>query len=300
VQKHVHYIKGLLDPEKPLFCIRHDGAPVSSDSLNVHISQEVRVIRPQDLEMRQDTAFINGKKLWHSPSNVPVEQWFTEIRQEDWISLEPAIAHQLCLTPLNDLRTIFLVNDKRLLGILLQELTNMVRRGVLSNSEATFLGQSIPETHLPNSKGVRELWEASKSNPAIKDDYIIKLDRSEGGKNIDLGRNLTQEDWLYRLQKLSRSEPLLPSDKPAIVQRLVDQKFYDIVRHEVRGQTGNEIAKLHLIGSCFLIQMQHFVEGLWSVGLDGRLALDPENPGIFMCGARLPDWELCNEDETDS
>ncbi|CZR44350.1 uncharacterized protein FPRO_14108 [Fusarium proliferatum ET1] len=294
-------LMALFNPDKPLYSIRDKWPGADSKILSaVNVTRgrpPVEAVRPQDLEVRPDETSPTGYALWDKATNRLLEQWFVEMLQEEYAELEPAVARQLSMTPLNDLRTVFIVHDKRLLGIIPEELPNMVSRGVLTAEEADIVADGIVQTINPGSKGLQKLLLESKSDPNVRDNYIYKPCRDGMGHGIDLGRNLTQEAWLERLEKLANPDILRPHDNAAVIQRLVDHNWYDVVRHEVSTDDGPRPNKFHLIGSMFMFQNREFYPSTWRMGLETHLGITSDKPGLVMAMVHQPDWPVGEDQE---
>ncbi|KAH6898057.1 hypothetical protein B0T10DRAFT_543095 [Thelonectria olida] len=292
------------DPSKPLYCVREKWPGVDSSVLlptyTARTKQPTGVVRPADLELRPDETSPTGYALWDRSTSTLMEQWFVEMLQDEWASLDPAVARQLALTPLNDLRTVLLVHDKRLLGILVEEIPGMVSRGVLTAEEGDIVAAGIAETIIPGSAPLQTLLRESTADPAVKDSYVYKPCRDGSGRGVELGRNLSQAEWLARLSRLASADVLRPHQHPAVIQRLVDHHWYDVVRHEVPGVTGPEPQKFHLIGSMHVFQSRRFNCGPWRLGLETHLGMDSESPGLMMSSVRLPEWLMCTENEDEA
>ncbi|KAF4964608.1 hypothetical protein FSARC_7514 [Fusarium sarcochroum] len=298
------HVMAMFDPDKPLFSIRDKWPGADSKLLSTFNAaqgrQSIDVVRPQDLELRPDDSSPTGSALWDKATNTHLTQWFAEMLQDEWEELDTAVARQLSLTPLNDLRTVFIVHDKRLLGIIPEELPNMVARGVLTAEEAEIVASGIIETINPGSTAVQKLLRESIADPNVRKDYIYKPCRDGMGKGIDLGRNLSQEDWLERLEKLANPDVLRPHQDAAVIQRLVDHYWYDLVRHEVPSDNGAEPNKFHLIGSMFMFQSRRFLPGTWRMGLETHLGIASDKPGLVMAMAHQPDWPVGSDQEKES
>ncbi|KAF4500734.1 hypothetical protein FAGAP_3016 [Fusarium agapanthi] len=143
----------------------------------------------------------------------------------------------------------------------------MVSRGVLTAEEAEFVADGIIQTINPWSEGLQNLLRNSKSDPNLKNKYIYKLCRDGMGHGIELGKNLTQKAWLEHLEKLANPDVLRPHDDAAVIQRLVDHDWYDVVRHEVSTDDGPHPNKFHLIGSMFMFQIASSIPllGVWAL-----------------------------------
>jgi hypothetical protein len=95
----------------------------------------------------------------------------------------------------NDLRTIFLVNDKRILGIILQELEALVsKHRIHSQEQDEILRQGIVPTILPGSQELKDLIDKSRKGIVEKDKFIIKPCRGSRGAGHLLGEVLSSEE----------------------------------------------------------------------------------------------------------
>lgn len=79
-----------------------------------------------------------------------------ELHQHEMLALGYEMLQQLSLRCFNDMRTLLLVHDKRMLGIVLEELDALVARNVLLPSEANVLQRGICPTILPGSTNMAQ------------------------------------------------------------------------------------------------------------------------------------------------
>ncbi|PTD07366.1 hypothetical protein FCULG_00006087 [Fusarium culmorum] len=297
-------LMSMFDPEKPLFTIRGDWPGADSKTLsgaNVRRNRPpVEAVDPKNLEVREDKLSPTGLSLWDKSTDTHVRQWIIEMLQEEYATLEPAVAQQLARSPLNDLRTVFIVHDKRLLGIIPEELPGMVARGVLTAEEAGIVAAGIAHTINPGSEGLQTLIKESEANPDVRTGYIYKPCRDGMGHGIELGRNMTQEAWLERLKKLATPDVLRPHDHAAVIQKLVDHKWYDMVRHEVASDDGAKPNKFHIIGSFFMFHNQKYYAAPWRMGLETHLGITGDKLGVVMAMVRQPDWPVGYDQEEES
>ncbi|GAM88162.1 hypothetical protein ANO11243_061930 [Dothideomycetidae sp. 11243] len=294
-------IMSCFDSSKPLFIVRDQWPGVDSKVLEkaytARTAQATRVVRPSDLEVCHDEGSPTGFALWHAPEGERMEQWLCEMVQAEWAVLPELVARQLALTPLNDIRTIFLIHDKRILGILTDELSGMSARGVLTAQEANILRASIPETLIPGSKQLQKVLHNCKNDQSLKNSYIYKPCRDGSGRGVELGRNLSQEEFIARVEKLHDAQPIQSDQGPAVLQRLVEHNWYNIVRHEVPGKPGPEPQKFHLIGSMFMWDCQHFHLGPWRLGAETHLGLAT---GVVMSAMKRPNFYSLDEKTEES
>ncbi|GAM33643.1 hypothetical protein TCE0_011r00701 [Talaromyces pinophilus] len=254
---------------------------------------DVVQIGPSQLQLEKDDSSPTGWSLYaniggasgddeHTSSTgglLKVEQCALELFQEEFADINPTSLKQLAMCSVNDFRTIFLLHDKRILGIVLDEIANLVKRNVFSPDEGRILRDGIAETLIPGSNALKQLLEETKQDPLAKNEWIVKPVRDASCNGIRLGVDIEQDEWLSLLERLS-SRALYPaSDDAYVVQRLVKHGKYDIVRHDV---SVAKTEQFHLIGSCHMINSQSLVFGPWRIGDKVHVGLGPDARGIVM------------------
>ncbi|PQE30842.1 Taurine catabolism dioxygenase protein [Rutstroemia sp. NJR-2017a WRK4] len=205
------------------------------------------------------------------PSQVALElhQWEIESMGEEMLkALAP-----LCL---NDLRTIYLVHDKRMLGIVLQELESLVEMNVLTTAEAELLRKGIVPTILPGSPELKELIQISHSGSRVKDDYVLKLTSSGKGKGIIFGTDISDDEWMELLGGLSNQ---FVSGSNYVVQRLITQPKFDVI---VSSKDGRPVKQHNsLVGTFMMADGQHLGIACWRTGPERICAIS--HGGAWMC-----------------
>ncbi|KAF7557975.1 hypothetical protein G7Z17_g267 [Cylindrodendrum hubeiense] len=175
-----------------------------------------RLITPADLRLLPDPQSKSGFRLCcvvrsngglvplTSPAFITTEgevveeihQVGLELHQRELMGLEPEMLRQVSLRCFNDMRTILLVHDKRMLGIVKQELRSLVARKVLTPAQSQVLDKGIVDTILPASPELENILQASKDSPDVKDKYILKPIRGGKGAGIVFGDEITPEEWI--------------------------------------------------------------------------------------------------------
>lgn len=202
-----------------------------------------RLITPSDLRLLADPASKTGYRLCCTAENGVAtddgtvtngsEVWETihqvglELHQHELAALEPEMLRQISLRCFNDMRTILLVHDKRMLGIVRQEIPQLVCRGVLTPAQAECLHRGIVETIIPGSEPLRNLIDASEAAPQLRSGYILKPIRSGKGDGIVFGDDVTAEEWVSTLKGLV--SPAVVPGVTCVVQRRVVPRLYDLV-----------------------------------------------------------------------
>ncbi|KAI0448763.1 hypothetical protein F5B21DRAFT_509847 [Xylaria acuta] len=171
------------------------------------------------------STFINSK----GEIVEEIQQVGLELHQHELFALSQDMLRQVSLCCFNDLRTILLVHDKRMLGIVKQELQPLVRAQVLTPDQARVLDEGIVDTFIPGSPQLHSLLQNSISSPNLKDEYVLKPIRSGKGAGIIFGEDIAPDEWKSVLRNLQSQAPF--TEKTYVVQRRVKQCLYDLVLH---------------------------------------------------------------------
>jgi hypothetical protein len=133
--------------------------------------QEMRIISPSDLRLTEDldspTGYHLSCTIKDSEELERVWQISLDIVQAEILELSPEILREVARICINDLRSIFLLHDKRFLGIILEEIGNLSEQGVVDLKEARLLRESIAPTYIPGSAA----WLEAISSPSAKGDW---------------------------------------------------------------------------------------------------------------------------------
>lgn len=221
------------------------------------------VVKAVDDSASQTSTFTNdiGEILQE------IHQVGLELHQRELLALEPEMLRQLSLRCFNDMRTILLVHDKRMLGIVKQELAHLTEQGVLTLAQAETLDRGIVDTILPGSTELGRLLRSSRELPGLKDQYILKPIRSGKGNGIAFGEDLTSAEWVSKLENL-RCPELEARKRLYVVQRKVKQLLYDVV---LRGS--GEKVKYPLIGTYHSTAGEYLGLGVWRSSADRICAI---------------------------
>ncbi|THV54928.1 hypothetical protein BGAL_0017g00220 [Botrytis galanthina] len=221
---------------------------------------------------------LNDSRLV-SPEGEIIEQVYQvalELHQWEIESMGQEMLKALAPLCLNDLRTIFLVHDKRMLGIVLQELESLVGMKVLTTAEAELLRKGIVPTILPGSPELKELIQISHSRSYVKDDYVLKLTGSGKGKGIIFGTDISDDEWMDLLGGLSKQ---FVSGSNYIVQRLITQPKFDVI---VSSKDGRPVKQHNnLVGTFMMADGQHLGTACWRTGPERICAIS--HGGAWMC-----------------
>ncbi|CAF1280194.1 unnamed protein product [Rotaria sordida] len=196
-QKYSNLIETIIklskfDTTKPMFILKS-----KEHGYDIHLfqqywtkkySQPCLFINPKQLK-------IENKKLFDNNTNYSIEQFIFELHQDEILQLSDEILELFIknnqLNYINDLRTIFILHDKRLFSLLSNQ---QFLYALLNNSPDTFI-QFIPITYVIN-KIPNYLKNSIINN---KQDWCIKPNTAGKGENITMGADVTLDEWIYQL-----------------------------------------------------------------------------------------------------
>ncbi|KAM0255931.1 hypothetical protein ACHAQJ_005332 [Trichoderma viride] len=255
-----------------------------------------RVVNPADLRIVTNEksktgytlcALYKGPELGvapPSPSSVfltsddelveEIHQVGLELHQRELFALQPEILREISMRCFNDMRTILLVHDKRMLGIIKQELKKQVAREVITQRQAELLDRGIADTFLPGSSDLRQLLLRSEQCPLVRQDFLLKPIRSGKGDGIVFGDELTNEEWVAALER--QLSPELELERSCVVQRRVISRLYDVVL-----KSSGEKLRYPLIGT-YLVTNGVFL-GLAGWRSSGDRICTVGNGGAWIC-----------------
>ncbi|KAK2818462.1 hypothetical protein FQN49_007879 [Arthroderma sp. PD_2] len=197
--------------------------------------------------------FMHGGELVEEISQIGLEVYQSELRE-----LSSEMLKHLSLRCFNDMRVIFLIHDKRMLGIVLRELESLVHKhGILTEEQAEVLRRGIVPTVLPGSPELGNYYSQCLKSPDLKDQFLLKQIRSGRGAGIIFGDEVSIEDWLEKLEQL-RDPALVPGQTTYIVQPQVKQLVYSMVLGE-----RHELQRNYLVGTYHSIHGQFVGIGMW-------------------------------------
>ncbi|KAJ5641479.1 hypothetical protein N7490_005479 [Penicillium lividum] len=242
------------------------------DFIQRQIGLTPRFISPQDLRLLPDP-HKKGKYMlccMVDPDQVVASSLFTpegeaveeihqlglELHQHELDVIHPEILRQVSLRCFNDLRTILLVHDKRMLGIVKEELDHLMARNVLSATQAQALDRGIADTFLPGSKYLDKILYLSKVSPEIRNQFLLKPIRGGKGAGIVFGDEYEPDQWISILKRLQ--SPTLGLGGTYVVQRRITARLYDVIL-----KASGERTRYPLVGTYHAIHGQLLGFGIW-------------------------------------
>jgi hypothetical protein len=197
--------------------------------------QKTRFIKPSDLKWLPDDSPEGHAYGVFCPTEdgTGVERVYQvdfELTQEEYSEIDFEILCHLAPTSVNDPRTVFLVNDQRLLGIVYEELDNLVARNTLNQDQAKVLRQGLAPSFLPSSSTWSKVVEQSRADPTAKDQWVLKYARAGVSQGHVFGRVVDNNEWLEKLTAAQASNST-PEQGSYVLQEYIDQLEFEIWHH---------------------------------------------------------------------
>lgn len=252
-----------------------------------------RMITPAQLRLLPDFRSKTGYRLCcvvKSPDEPAINSWRLtakngetweeihqvglELHQRELDALDLEVLRQVSLRCFNDMRTVLLVHDKRMLGIIRQELPQLVTRGVLTEIQAEALKNGIVETVLPGSDELDMLIQASCTAPELRHGFILKPVRSGKGDGIIFGDDFTSDEWTARVESLT-SASVLPGVS-CVIQRRIIPRDYNLV---LRASVG--MVQYPLVGTYHVVHGKLLELGTWRAS--GGRVVAVSSGGSWLC-----------------
>lgn len=299
----------MLDIDKPLHLLKGTEAGIDIHLFAAYLRNRrglrVRFITPADLRLIPN----KNAKLGHTlccainPTNLNAgteefQSWTLVSRDGEIMEQIHQVAIELhqwelgelgedmlkALAPLcfNDLRTVYLVHDKRMLGIVLQEIDSLVQQHrVLNTEEGEVLRRSIVPTVIPGSKEMKDLIHLGERRLLDGANYLLKPVSSGKGKGIIFGSDLTAKEWINSLRRLSDCH--VKEGPSYVVQRAIKQPQFDVV---VPGQGKSpSVMKQYLVGTIMVMNGESLGIGSWRSSSKKICAVS--QGGTWMCSLVL-------------
>jgi hypothetical protein len=211
--------------------------------------QKARFIKPSDLKWLPDENSGGAYAVFcatEDGSGVErVYQVDFELEQEEYADIDFNILCHLAPNCINDLRSVFFVNDQRFLGVLYEELDDLVSRGTLTQHEAGAVRQGLAPSFLPTSSTWSKVIEESKADPTTKDQWVLKYARSGLSKGHLFGKVTGATEWLEKLTS-AQANNSNPDGDAYVLQKFIEQTEYDTWSHRTK-----EIIRCHLVSTYF-------------------------------------------------
>ncbi|PQE31823.1 taurine catabolism dioxygenase protein [Rutstroemia sp. NJR-2017a WRK4] len=250
---------------------------------------ELRLLRRADGNGLRLCAVVeeNGNSLhapsgWRTSQGELVEEIYQvglELHQSELLALEPETLRQISLRCFNDFRSILLTHDKRMLGIVKQELKSLVARSVITRTQAKILDQGIADTILPGSAELRQLLASSQLFPKLRYQFLLKPIRSGKGDGIVFGDEWTSEEWISALQHQLNLKSVSGA---CVIQRRIVPGLYNLVL-----KPSGVRVQYPLIGTYLVVHGKLLGLGVWRSSQDKICAIS--HGGSWLCSVTSQD-----------
>ncbi|KNG91646.1 hypothetical protein ANOM_000200 [Aspergillus nomiae NRRL 13137] len=298
--KILNGLLSLFNPSRPLHLLKGEEPGIDIhmfiDFVHRHIGIRPRLITPADLRLIPDpkspdrgrlcclvrdqghTRLINESPLLLTSNGEVVEeihQVGLELHQHELFGLSPEILHEVSLRCFNDMRTILLVHDKRMLGIIKQEIPSLVAREVLTPAQGEALDAGIADSFIPGSPELNELIQTSAKSPDLRKEYLLKPIRGGKGAGILFGDEVGADEWLSTLERL-RNPHFVSGNTMYVVQRRIWPRLYEVIL-----KSSGDRGHYPLIGTYHTTNGQLLGLGTWRSSPDRICAVS--HGGAWIC-----------------
>jgi hypothetical protein len=223
-----------LDDTKPL-CYVHDleGGTEAYQFLSELKKKGFSVIdiSPDKLEITKGEFTVNGEI---------VTQFIIEMDREELKKIKPEILQKLIESEkcLNDLRTLILVHDKRILSVLYDE---QIMCDYINSEDYDFLKRFLIPSYTLDSERKRNYLINSTSN------WVLKKNSGGRGIGIYVKNDCTPEKW---------KEVVTKEWKDYMVQEYIDQKIFELEDKDKR-------ESVNIVGMLLCYNAQSFGPGVF-------------------------------------
>lgn len=227
-----------------------------------------RFVNVSDLQLRPDPASPTGYALYCDGQGQRgsgedkqqlerVHQIALSLFWDEYSSLSQEMLRHIAQITTNDLRVNLLVNDERFLGIILQELHDLINKHkIITSEQGKILRDGIVPTILPGSPEL-ESKRTGENNlgKGTKNDYILKASRQSRGEGHLLGEALSEEQWETHLRGMKEST------SPYVLQPYIRQPQFDIIVDKTR-----TVPNSYIVGTYYVINGRFLGMGPWRSG----------------------------------
>lgn len=223
-----------LDFTQPLYYVHEDEKGTEAyqffDELNTH-GFAIADISPKKLKVSNGKLTVNG---------APVTQLILEMDREELKRINPEVIQALVQSKkcLNDVRSLILVHDKRVLSVLYNQ---DIMLDYINEEDYNFLRRFLIPSYTLDSEQIRHQIMHSTSNWALK--------KNSGGRGIDIyvKDDCTTKAWI---EVITRESPHY------MVQEYVDQKVFELKQND-------QTESINIVGMLLCYNDQFFGTGIF-------------------------------------
>lgn len=230
----VSVLAGSLDSNAPLYYVHEDEKGTEAyqffDEINKH-GFSIADISTQKLEVTHGELTVNGEIA---------EQLILELDREELKRIKPEVIKALVQSKncLNDVRTLILVHDKRILSVLYNQ---SIMSDYLRPEDYAFLRRFLIPSYTLDSEQIRHRLIHSSSNWALK--------KNSGGRGIDIyvKDDCTSQEW---------TDVITNEWSQYMVQEYVDQQVFELNNH-------NQNESINIVGMLLCHNDRFFGTGIF-------------------------------------
>lgn len=192
VNKICRYFDSLMDKSKPVVVLIKKGLKdLHCLTLFANYYPNVRLVDPFELRLIPSPTSPSGVAV---TDNIGIiEQFMLELHQDEIEALDEELLLEIGKVCWNDLRTIFLAHDKRMLGLIRKELHWLLQWGKITPEQGAILENGLAETYTPMDKMWG--WVSDRTVPGEKNNWVLKKCLSGKGDGMLFGRDLDEKAW---------------------------------------------------------------------------------------------------------
>lgn len=203
-------------------------------------SSNVRWVSPEDLRVDSSTGGLRD-------AHGPLPQLSLELKQTELAALSPEVQASLCRMEgrtLNDMRTIVMVHDKRLLSVLSN--VELMEEYLGNREDAQFLASRVVQTEVVETicPQMKQQILGEEQNA-----WLLKPNLAGKGFGVLLGRECTAEQW--------RNAVVDPAHSQWILQPVLQQARFQVAVEEGVG------CAMHVVGALLNLGGKFFGPGIF-------------------------------------
>lgn len=212
-------------PETPPLLVRESSFPQPptckrefSEAFNLQ-EDLARFINPFDLILGDDGKLYDQQDKMNALIPTPIDQFALEISQDELLALPEKVLETIMLECryINDIRTILIGHDKRLLSVLSSK---EIMSDYLPPEEVDLLQRHVIKTFICGCKEPKH-FTALQSAKLNRQNWLLKPNGGGKGIGIVFGKDCGSDDeWIEILED--------PEHRHYVLQEVVDQHIYSI------------------------------------------------------------------------
>lgn len=198
----------------------------------------------------KDLKFENDKICFYSKQNQKIflNQFILELHQDEILNIPENILNSMVKSCklLNDLRTIFLIHDKKFLHLLSRD---DILFDYMNINNHKIIRKHRINTYLSNQ--ILNDYSEIENN---KDRWLLKPAFLGKCKGIILGKNINQEKWTHKMKNLKQN---------FVIQQYIKQKVFSL----------KDLKNYHLVGTLLCFNDMFYCPGIFRASKKDLISL---------------------------